>query len=193
MENQQLNEFIKKALEKGHTEQQVEQMLVSKGWDKVIVNQAILDSKFGTQELTKSSEQFKEEKHKSKKKLWINIVATIILFIFIGMILFSKLQTPTGKSADLVNNSILKNPFLQDLAWCTENEIWSDQSISEEDPLIIRGLVAVGKKSICHASSDSAQELGYQFTQNNKEIWKLEYTQAPWESSQQIITSQKIN
>lgn len=187
-----ITDFITEAMAKGHSENQIEAMLTSKGWDRITVNRAILDVKFHTEKESYTPQHTRNYFHKiPKRKLIIEIIIIFLLFASIGAFVFPNMVTKEQYIIDdiiPIDESDISIPIIKNLEnfsmgdtsvddfadpvmitpWCTPGSAWNFQKVA----LTVCGFVAIGESDICQAS-DNCPIGGYFFTKNNIDIWEI--------------------
>ncbi len=213
MTNYELNKFIVHALKTGYTPENLRQMLISRGWNRVVVEHGMQDVKREHPDLLTQKGRGKSPHHKARFILTVVPIILLLLILFFFNTSFNPLRSNPLDINEVDSLSILDDSSADDQqgiegagggigldgsgsagsgrggsgggfkggiidnSWCAEGNPWTDSTVPSSDALFIRGLVAVGKSSICHASTDANPDLGYHFTKDNQQIWRLEYNE----------------
>jgi hypothetical protein len=151
------------------------------------------------QSLNNSDNRIYEKGKKPSKLVLIIVGATVLLIIVILITIIFKsghdnTQIIQNNPVDITTQQqAAEVPVSAELLqWCIMNSTWSDPVVKSNEPLIIQDIAIMGNKTYCRAATISAPNLGYRFSENNAEIYKLEERFLTGNSSQKFITLIKI-
>jgi uncharacterized protein (DUF2249 family) len=167
MLNPQLKKFIEDSLESGADERIIERKLVSRGWNRNEVLKAISEVKGA----------FTDKKGvKMEKKMDKRFIVTLAA-VFVVFLVFAIMFLQVGKKPE---------------TWCKKGALWTDILVDKNQQFIVKQNFTFLNKTVCYAVAKDNPNLGYRFTQNNEEIWKLEIKQDPKNASRKIPTLTQI-